>query len=144
MYKSIIIGRLARTPILERASNGSDMMVLNIIAVNGYNDRNGVWKEKTSNIRVPIFGPRAVTYNTSQYFKQGHVIYVETETNVEEYIKNGVKHYATNHSPGTIKRISRTFAEMAATQAQYASANTLDTSNMQSFDDAMYEFTSTN
>lgn len=137
MYKCQIIGRLARTPVLEQTSTGTPLLVLSLIAKNGYNDSNGVWVEKTSTVRVPIFGSRATSYHNSQYFKKGHLIYTECEINIEEYMKDGVKHYAHNHTPGTIRRLVRTFAEMAATQNQYSTESTLDTSNMQSFDSAM-------
>ena len=132
MYKSIFIGRLVKTPVLEQARNGAPMLVMHLIVENGYTDSNGMYQSKSSNIRIPIFGPRATNLHKTNYLKQGHIVYAECETNIEEYMKNGVKTYIPNHSLGELKRISRTFAEMAATQAQYSSANTLDMSNMQS------------
>ena len=131
MYKSIFIGRLTKTPTLERARNGADMLTLQLIVENGYTDNHGVYVKKISNIRIAVFGPRALNLHNTNYLKQGHIVYAECESNVEEYLKNGIKHYTPNHTLGDLRRISRTFAEMAATQAQYATAGTLDMSNMQ-------------
>lgn len=92
--KVMIIGTLGRDPEVRYLPNGNAVCSMSLATDEGYKDKNtGQKVEKTEWHRIEAFGRLAEVMG--EYLKRGSKCYVEGKLRTDEYVKDGIKRYAT-------------------------------------------------
>lgn len=104
MNRFEIIGNLGRDPELRYMPSGEAVATLNVGTTHYYKDQAGERQEKTTWLRVSLFGKQAE--NADKYLSKGSKVFVSGRIENDSYEKNGETQYTLNFIVKEIEYLS--------------------------------------
>lgn len=89
----LLLGNLGADPELKMTQGGTSVLKIRMATTERYQDKSGVWQDKTEWHSVTVWGKRGESLH--KILSKGSTIFVEGSLHTSSYEKDGEKRYRT-------------------------------------------------